>query len=709
MTSRFVRPCLAAFLLVSTISAQAQPANPATPPPASNPADPLVQLKLPDADIDTVLSTLEIFTGRTVLRTAGLPTTNYNLKIVDPIPKSQAITAIETVLMLNNVGVSKLGDKFLIVTVLPQIKTAAPEWINGSAFDQPPSGKIAVKVFQLDFLRATEMQAVLQQITNPNLAIAPVIFPNANAIMVTDSVTNLQRIEALLQQIDKPSMAGLKPKFYQLTNGASAANVVSKLRSILGSGTLQQQLGTATTYQADERTNQIILITDPRQYPFFDDLIARLDVKADPNTRNEVIYLKHANALKLKDVLAYVIQGQAAAQQRQQSQGSRPGQNAIPNVQPVVPNVPGVQPAPAPGSTAALAASALEGVGAGSAEFSQVLTLAPDERSNSIVVSGTADDIRLITALIDKLDNVLAQVRIEVVIAEVSLDDNHSSGISQLGLQVQGDRLVGINGSSVGLGLGGTVGTDGSTSGFATTSRIGGPGSLARSLDLTGIFNVGSTPRKNNATILSVPSITTSHAKPATFISSEKRPITTGTTSTPTSGTTSGFSTQQQVTQQDIGITLTVTPLIGSDGSVQLDIDQDVQDVAGTVLVNGDEQPIISHRQAKSTITAMSGDIMVIGGMQRNKDTRATNRLGPIPFLGDLFGQRTKTVTRTELIFFMRPYVLTNTPADNVEMMKRIDELPANEVPQKADIKHAVDPTAPAPQKKGLLDHILPH
>jgi general secretion pathway protein D len=298
---------------------------------------------------------------------------------------------------------------------------------------------------------------------------------------------------------------------------------------------------------------------------------------------------------------------------------------------------------------------------------------------------------------------VLAQVRIEVVIAEVSLDNSHSSGISQLGLQLDGDRLVGIAGSTAGLTLGGA--TDGS---FASISRIGGPGSLARSLDLTGVLGITTTPRKNNTTVLSVPSITTSHAKAATFISSEKRPITTGTTSTPTSGGTSGFSTQQQVVQQDIGITLTVTPLIGSDGSVQLELDQDVQDVAGTVLVNGDEQPIISHRQAKTTITAKSGDIVVIGGMQRNKDTRQTNRLGPIPIIGDLFGSRTKGITRTELVFFMRPYVLTNTEIDNAEMMRRIEELPAREVPQKDDIRRAVDPKYVPPKKDGIIDRILP-
>src|SRR6185436_3712957 len=113
-------------------------------------------LKLPDADIDTVLSTLEILTGRTVLRPAQLPTATYNLKITKPIPTSEAVLAIETVLALNQIGVAPQGDRFLVITPLTLTRTSAPEMITGSAFDQPPSGKTATKIFQLDFLRVQE-------------------------------------------------------------------------------------------------------------------------------------------------------------------------------------------------------------------------------------------------------------------------------------------------------------------------------------------------------------------------------------------------------------------------------------------------------------------------------------------------------------------------------------------------------------------------
>jgi len=87
-------------------------------------------------------------------------------------------------------------------------------------------------------------------------------------------------------------------------------------------------------FNADDRTNQIALIADPRQYIFFDELIAKLDVKSETNTRNEVIQLKHATAKDVATVLQSLVTGQNNA-------AKSAGQDAIlrPN-QPLAPNTP---------------------------------------------------------------------------------------------------------------------------------------------------------------------------------------------------------------------------------------------------------------------------------------------------------------------------------------------------------------------------------
>ena len=105
-------------------------------------------------------------------------------------------------------------------------------------------------------------------------------------------------------------------------------------------------------------------------------------------------------------------------------------------------------PTPAPTPAAAAAAGTTQQNGAD--EFSNMVTVIPDVRSNSVVVSGTKDDLRLLHELIDKVDIVLPQVRIEVVIAEVTLSDNDENGFSALGATVNNGRLVSVNGTLIG-------------------------------------------------------------------------------------------------------------------------------------------------------------------------------------------------------------------------------------------------------------------
>lgn len=694
MTSRLVRLCILVVSsgLISDALAQnppplpTNPATPATAVPAAQPEEEMVQLKLPDADIDTVLSALEIYTGRIILRPQQLQTATYNLKINKPIPKSEAILAIETVLALNGIGIAPLGDKFLKVVNLNMVKQEAPEMITGSAFDRPASGKVATKVFQLEFLRVAEFVPMLQAGILNAFYGGPVQLQNANAVLITDSVSNLQRIETLLKQLDRPITAGMKPKFYTVRN-VKASELVNKLRTIL-QGTLQNQLGQATTYSADDRTQQIVIVTDPRQWEFFTDLIERLDQKSDPNTRNDVIYLKHAKASDVVNVLSRIISGQTQAIQKQNSGSVRPGTG---------PNQPNPLPAPgAPPQPALISASSSNNpnlsdmMASGSNEFSAFMTVVNDDRSNSVVVFGTSDDIRLINELVAKLDIVLAQVRIEVVIAEVTLEDNEESGIGALGLKVDGDKLVGFSGA---------YGTALSIANGVITR----PGAVSGHMDLAAEIAIGTTPRKRNNAIVTVPAIVTSHGKPGKIFNGETRPVVTGTIQSAAGGATTGLASSSTVTQQQIGTTLTVTPFIGIDGSVQLDMVQSVEDVTGEVLVDANKQYIIGRRETTNYVTAKSGQIIVLGGFRKNSNIKENSRLGPIPILGDIFGPRKRNTNRQELIFFLRPTVLQNTATiDNVDALKRIEGWSSRDT-----VKKELDPTYVAP-KPSVLDRILP-
>jgi general secretion pathway protein D len=602
------------------------------PRPGSDMVD---SFKVADVDIDAILAALETYTGRTILRPGTLPTQTYSLKITRPIPKAELVTALETILELGNVSVSPMGDRFLKVTNLSQAKSEAPEMITGSSLDLAPSGKIVTKIFELNFLRTTEFVPQILSFMTPNVGGGVVSLDKANVIMVTDSLENIQRVERLLEEVDKPREGTLTPKFYTLHNGAKASDVVQKIHSMI-TGPAATSMRATTTFTFDDRTNQIILIADPREYALFDSLIEQLDIKSDPVTRMEVLPLKHGDAKDVATLLEALVTGQNSASQKSQSN----------SVKPLTPG----QPAPAAGATPGAAATD----SLASSEFSTFVTVQPDERTNSIVVSGTVDDIRLIKGIVDKIDVLLAQVSIQVVIAEVTLSDSDDNGLSALGLAVGqnakgGTAITGFNGAVSGWTVGSITGTGGS--GLASVSPLSFLATLQAAGDL------------HKVKILQANTITTTHNKQATITVTEQKPVITGSTELPVaSGTnTSGFSSSSQVTYKDIGITLKVTPLIGDDGSVQLTIDQTVDSDEGDVTIDDNQQPIIGHREATAFINVQDGQLAVLGGLQSSGLTYDKQKLGflfELPIISNIFGYRTKDLERTELLLFIRPHVI---------------------------------------------------
>jgi general secretion pathway protein D len=614
-----------------------------------------------------VLELLQRWTGKTVLRPQALPANLYTLSLPAAATRDEALLAIETLLSLNGVAVIQQGDKFLKVVPNLTAKAESPSLLTGSTLTLAPSGRVASKIFTLKHANGQEVVAQIAGMLNTTLATPPVFFSRNNAVLVTDSIANLQKIETLLTQLDKPQLDVIVTKIYSLKH-AMAVDLVNKLTALLrtpaAAGASPFRLSTGTSFTADERTNRVILMGSADQHDFFDKLIEQLDTNSDPNTKTDVVFLRHANAAEVATLITQLITGQTTA-------ANRAGNKTTTGAARVT------TPAPAPTPAGAAAAGTTQQNGAD--EFSNMVTVIPDVRSNSVVVSGTKDDLRLLHELIDKIDIVLPQVRIEVVIAEVTLSDNDENGFSALGATVTNGRLVSVGGTLIG----------------GSVAGVGGVGQAIVTSDgnLSGLLSLNTIPRKNDTKILSVPAVTTTHNKEATLFVGESRPVITGNTVAGTTG-----QVVSTVSQRDIGIQLRVLPLIGKDGSVQLQVSQSVEDILGEVTLDGNQQPIIGRRTTDSFVSARSGEVVVLGGLQRRQQTKQTNRLGPIPFLGDLLGNSKDQDTRTELVIFLRPYVLNNSAVDNLDALGRIDASPIKE-----DVRKVVDksvppfvPTAPA-------------
>jgi general secretion pathway protein D len=262
---------------------------------------------------------------------------------------------------------------------------------------------------------------------------------------------------------------------------------------------------------------------------------------------------------------------------------------------------------------------------------------------------------------------------IEAVITEVTLKEDQASGLSSFGFTYDAltDPLAQL---FTGVAI--------------TTAGASGEGSNIKggSVDLNSPSNftlaalVTASDTDSNARILSTPRIMVSHNEEGIINVSESRPIITSSTSF----SDSNNNTRSSVEYRDIGIKLTVTPLIGADGTVQMTIEQTIENVVGTIKVDDNDQPIIGIREATSTVSVQDNQVIVLGGLQQNSLTNGNSYVPGfrrIPLIGGLLGGDTKEYDRTELIIFIRPKVLPN-PAEAQNL--------SNAYIEKAEEKEAV-------------------
>jgi len=730
---RLVTAALAAFALAGLAPFAAAQAPSATPtdgpsqasaaaalvpiPPAGDGAAMIDSLKLSDDDLPRVLDVLESLTGRSVIRPQQLPTPKFTFNSRGPISTRDAVIALESLLSLNNIAVAPLGEKFIKVVVITSIKTEAPELVLGTLRDCPPSGRIVSKLFRLEHLDTNSFQTQVQPFLSPGFG-AVVPFQNSNTLLVTDTISNLQRLEYVLMQVDKPR--DLVTRFYTL-KFAQAQAVAEKIKSLIettrtafnrqsgqggaaagpaatpnspspsvaeGADSASAGLGAAlisatTSINFDERTNQVILVTDSSSVQFYQNLIEKLDVQADPSTQIAVIQIQHAQATDVASLLSTFISGSNSTASRNSSGSASKTSRKTRSTE----TFPGIgrneagnqssQPRP-PQAAAAGGASAER-----NSQFSDFMTIIADERSNAIVASGTQDDLNLVRSLIKQIDVVLPQVQIDVLIASVTLSDTVQRGIDAFtGIKVEGNKVVGILGSAA-------------TSSASAVSGVTGPGFDISQILMTGkqsfTANLGTPNSRSNVRVLSVPSITTTHNQEATITVAEAVPIITSAYSDTTSTTTA----RNSYSYQNIGLELTVKPLIGSDGTIQMEIEQSADEIE---RYNDDDQPLISKRTAKSFISVGDGEIIVLAGMQKDSKGKTRNGMpliSEIPLLGSLFGSNKTEKNRDEIVFFIQPRIIRTTADGDRLARAQAEESATRKLVEKRIQRTAVIPADP--------------
>lgn len=668
----------------------------------------VINLLFRDSPLDMVLNLYGELTGRTMIKSPGINAT-ITLQGRGELTVTEAMQAIESALAMNNVALVPMGDKFLRVVQPTAVRQEGMPIIKEIPEDPfPDADQILSLIINLRHTEIAEVQPILQQMIHGYGKLQP--FERTNSIMVTDTSANLQRIMEILEYIDRP-VELREDIFVRQLRYAEAGQVATRLNEFIQDQQQEEQRprvappsniptppgviraprpdGSTATSEgataadlaergiiqgkvkivADERINTLFIISRPANFTFFDRIIDVLDQPIDPEVIVRVIALEYAEAEEVAGILNEFIgaasaDAPASARLAAGAAGEASGGGRAEALRDFAAAM-GRAPAATAAPTSDTDASRIGRLSANTKILS-------DKRSNALLLMGRRSDIAALEEIIDQLDIMLGQVLIEAVIIEISLGKNIETGVDwlQRTLMAYNEQTAGPGGGVVirepvaAFGGGSRTGDIVSDMATARNSLLDGvpptgAGSLTYflalfDLNLDVVVRLAASSR--DARILSTPVILTTDNTEAKIIVGESRPVVTS-----TSASTVGDRQVSNYQFRDIGINLTVTPRINPQRFVVMEIAQNVDNVGGFEIIDGNRVPIITKREMSANIAVRSRSTIVLGGLVNTDRTVSTSKvpwLGDIPILGRLFRSDSVEETRTELLVLITPYVM---------------------------------------------------
>ncbi len=296
--------------------------------------------------------------------------------------------------------------------------------------------------------------------------------------------------------------------------------------------------------------------------------------------------------------------------------------------------------------------------------------------SNSLVIFATPAEYRLIQAAIAKLDLVPQQVMIEATIAEVTLNDSLRYGVQYF---LKGNGFANVKGSSLGFDNSSTAGLQSLLPGFnAVLGNVTDPRVVISALDSI-----------TNVKVVSSPQVVVEDNQQALLKVGDKVPVI---TQQVVSTTTANAPLVNAIEFRDTGVILSVTPRVNADGTVSIDVVQEVSAVSRSADT-GTLTPTISQRRIESAISVRNGQTVALGGLISEDDQGGRSGvplLSDVPVLGELFSYNDRTHKRTELIVFITPRIIR----DSNDARRVTEELMGR-------LRSLQTPTATAPGKNG--------
>jgi general secretion pathway protein D len=596
-----------------------------------------ISLNFPSADVRVVAQAVLGDVLKVPFSVAPGLTTAVTVVTPKPIARSSVIAFLEEALRVSGLALSERGGTFSI----EPIDQARASGSVGATIG------FSNEIYQLQFVSADEMKRLLDPVL-------PGVIAQADAATgrITLSGTTGQRASArdLLKQFDVNWLRNMSFALF-VPQRSDSRLIVPELEKLINAPDAPTR-GLVRLISM-EKLNGILAITSQRQY--LDDVnrfVEILDREGQNNEPRLFVYrVQNGRSRDLTKTLNNAFgnsstssgsESSSQAIQFEQSpdggngrerSGSGQGQGEQRQSGTPQPNLNAVSPP----------VDSLGGGGEGQGLLKA--RISSDDTNNAILVYGTPREYALIEDALRKLDILPFQVFIEAAITEVSLTEDLRFGLQW---SFSPDNSNGVL----------TEGT-GSTNGIPNLVR-NVPGfsfAFSPSSTISGVLNT--LESKTNVNVVSAPKILVLNNQTAVLQVGDQVPIA---TQNSTATTDPNAPTINSIEYRDTGVILKVTPRVNASGLVLLDVAQEVSDVNTTAARGaGINSPTISTRRISTSVAVQDGEVLALGGLIRNTETKGRVGLpflSQIPFIGGLFGRQATGGNKIELIVLLKPRVI---------------------------------------------------
>lgn len=551
-----------------------------------------------------------------------------NIHTSGHIPSEDVYPIFQSILKLNGATAIK-RENFYEIIPLPEAKKRFISPLAPEEKDKLiPEERYIIQIIPLKYISVSEVSKLVKPFLSDGADI--VEHPPHNILILADVATNVKKALEIINLFDIDIFTDLRVRIYPVFN-ADVTEIAKEMERIFSSFEVSTKSarGVGITFTPITRINSLLVVSSiPNIFEKVEGWLKELDKTPPEETKLGVFvyYVQNVKAKDLADVLKEVFIGKVKEKKE------------IPKAPEPTPR--GVKPAPQPTP----AKKEEEGV-----LPEGEITISVDETTNSLIIKAYERDYRRMLETIKKLDIYPKQVVIEVLLAEITLDENTQFGVEFMRLLDTASR--------------GRYAQE-FTLGTTPPTTIPGFGIRYSIVEAAGRFSsaIKAAADEGRLKVISSPHILASNNKEAKIQIGSSQPVLTSTYTTTATATTNVV--EGTIEYKDIGIILSVTPRISDGGLVTLEIYIEDSSVDTTALGNLPAVPVFGKRTAKTILSIMEGQTIVIGGLikdSKNVVKTGVPVLSRIPILGALFGTQQYTVNKTELIILMTPHIITST------------------------------------------------